>query len=74
MKGKSSARFLSPLNSNQPKDITNQPAQNTNTIEKFPPGSHLKPYGMMGGTSEPPKSIRETKNSQLFDKYIHRQQ
>lgn len=68
---KSSARFLSPLQQNGPDlgppgMLNKMPA--STVIDKYPGGA--KPATLE--SSAMPRALRENKNNQLFEKYMHR--
>ena len=66
---KSSARFLSPIGQNeQPPGAIHHNKVPSSLIDKYPNGA--KPDNPM---NMPPRTIRETKNNQMFEKFMNRQ-
>lgn len=64
---KSSARFLNPISSNFADIAGGLPPASSNVFDKYPMPKPLD----SGPMSINPRTIRENKNSQMFDKYMN---
>lgn len=65
---KSSARFLNPISSNFADIAGGVPPASSNVFDKYPMSMPLD----SGPMSINPRTIRENKNSQMFEKYMNK--